>query len=244
MAELQPDVKKQKDSIRREVWATLEKYEVAAGPRPCYGKIPAFLGINNIALRLVKIEVFRQAKTVFATPEPSTRVIREESLRRGKNVILSIPGFRGYVLLDPHVIDAKTYAFASTLRGALKYGEKIGWTSGFKADVVVIGSVAANRDGARLGRGDGVNDLEYAILRELHAITEKTPVITPVHDLQVVDKKIPMLRHDVPADVVVTPTQIITPPPTYPKPPGIIWELLPIDMVKSTPILRMLFGIS
>ncbi len=244
MAELQRGRDKEKDAIRREVWATLERYEVVTSPRPCYGKIPGFVGSSGIAAKVLKIESFRRAQTVYTTPDLSNRVIREESLKRGKKVVVSLPKLRGYAILDPEKIAPSKYVFASTLRGALALGERIKWPEGIDIDIVVMGSVAVNRDGSRLGRGDGIYDLEYAILRELHVINEKTPVVTAVHDLQVIDKKIPMYRHDVPVDYIVTPTQLITTSTTYPRPPGIIWELLPIDFIKSTPILRALFGIS
>ncbi|MEZ0346672.1 MAG: 5-formyltetrahydrofolate cyclo-ligase [Infirmifilum sp.] len=235
---------REKENIRREIWTTLEKYEVVTSPRPCYGKIPGFIGSHNIQLRLVKLDAFRQAETVYTTPDVSLRVLREESLKRGKRIVLSLPALRGYILLDPSKLSPNKYGFASTLRGALATGERIKWPEGISFDLVALGSVAVNTNGGRLGRGDGIHDLEYAILRELHAITEKTPVVTAVHDLQVVEKKIPMLQHDVPVDYILTPTRLIATSSPYLKPPGIIWEQLSIEFIKSTSILRVLFGIS
>ena len=41
--------------------------------------------------------------------------------------------------------------------------------------------------GYRLGKGGGYADLEYAMMRNLGFIDENTPVITTVHDCQIVD---------------------------------------------------------
>jgi len=47
-------------------------------------------------------------------------------------------------------------------------------------------------------------------MRWMGAITEKTLVVTTVHDLQLVDDidESQMLEHDVPVDIIVTPTQV------------------------------------
>ena len=41
--------------------------------------------------------------------------------------------------------------------------------------------------GLRIGKGKGYADLEYAMLRTMGAIDENTPVVTSVHDSQVMD---------------------------------------------------------
>ncbi len=41
--------------------------------------------------------------------------------------------------------------------------------------------------GYRLGRGQGFEDLEYAMMRSMGVIDETTPIITTVHDCQIVD---------------------------------------------------------
>ncbi|MGB9708932.1 MAG: 5-formyltetrahydrofolate cyclo-ligase [Infirmifilum sp.] len=244
MAERRPNYQKEKENIRRETWLTLEKYEVVTTPRPCYGKIPGFIGSSGVQTKLVKLEHFRTSSVIYTTPDVPMRVVREESLRRGKQVILSLPGLKGYVLLDSDKIPPHRLGYASTLRGALAMGERIKWPENMKIDIVFIGSVAVNTNGARLGRGDGLYDLEYGILRELHVISERTPIVTIVHDLQVIEKKIPMLPHDVPADFIITPTRVLITSTPFPRPPGVIWESLSIEFIKSTPILRALFGIS
>lgn len=237
------DVDRMKERIRRQVWGKMERLEIATSPRPCYGKIPNFIGSLNASNKIVKLDMFRKAKIIYSTIDLPQKPIREEALRRNKILITSIPKLRGFIILDPSRIDKRMISYITTVRGSLRMGEKIKVLEGIKIDLVVLGSVAVTKDGARLGRGDGQYDLEYALLRELHVVDEKTPVLTTVHDVQIVDK-IPMLRHDVPVDVVATPSQLIFTSTPYKKPSGIYWEMLSIDEIKSTPILRQLFGIT
>ena len=88
-----------------------------------------------------------------------------------------------------------------TSAGVAKHGKPIALDADVKVDVVVIGSCAVDvNTGARLGKGEGFAELEYGILRMMGAIDENTPVVTSVHDEQLVDD-IPtskLLRHDVP----------------------------------------------
>ncbi|RLE61454.1 MAG: 5-formyltetrahydrofolate cyclo-ligase [Thermoprotei archaeon] len=237
------DVNRIKNRIRRQVWEKMEKLEIATSPRPCYGKIPNFIGSLNASNKIVKLDMFRKARVIYSTIDLPQKPIREETLRRDKILITSMPKVRGFIILDPSRIDKRMISYATTVRGSLRMGERIRILEDIRIDLVVLGSVAVTRNGARLGKGDGQYDLEYALLRELHVIDENTPVVTTVHDVQIVDD-IPMLRHDVPADIVATPSQLIFTKTPYRKPSGIYWEMLSIEEIKSNPILRQLFGIT
>ena len=48
-----------------------------------------------------------------------------------------------------------------------------------------MGSVAVSRKGQHIGKGGGYTDLELGILAQVGAITEKTLIVTTVHDHQV-----------------------------------------------------------
>jgi hypothetical protein len=57
----------------------------------------------------------------------------------------------------------------------------------------------------------GFAELEYGILRWMGAIDDNTPVVTTIHDCQLLEEEIDpaqMLEHDVPVDIIVTPTQV------------------------------------
>jgi hypothetical protein len=72
-------------------------------------------------------------------------------------------------------------------------------------DLVVCGSVAVNREGARIGKGGGFSDLEVAFLLEAGAIRPDTVLATTVHALQVVDEPLPETIYDFRVDLIVTP---------------------------------------
>ncbi|PIA47794.1 hypothetical protein AQUCO_01400413v1 [Aquilegia coerulea] len=88
----------------------------------------------------------------------------------------------------------------------------------------------------------GFAELEYGMLRYMGAIDDTTPVVTSVHDRQLVDD-IPvekLLIHDVPVDIICTPTQVIFTNTAIPKPQGIYWDKLSPEKLSQIRILREL----
>ena len=72
-------------------------------------------------------------------------------------------------------------------------------------DLAVVGCVAVSADGARLGKGGGFSDLEYALAYEAGLIDDDTVVVTTVHEHQVVGNgRIPETDHDFRLDLIVT----------------------------------------
>jgi 5-formyltetrahydrofolate cyclo-ligase len=100
--------------------------------------------------------------------------------------------------------------------------------------------VAVNARGARVGKGGGYSDLEFALARAVGAVNARTTVVTTVHGLQVVKGDIPMTPHDVPVDVVVTPERVIRTQTAFAKPAGIRWKELSADQLDAMPVLRRL----
>ena len=76
-------------------------------------------------------------------------------------------------------------------------------------DLIVVGSVAVNDRGARLGKGAGYADLEVGLLAEAGLLGGQTVIATTVHELQVLDEELPELDHDFRVDVIVTPERVI-----------------------------------
>jgi 5-formyltetrahydrofolate cyclo-ligase len=62
--------------------------------------------------------------------------------------------------------------------------------------------------------------------------------MTTIHPLQVVDDRIPMRAHDIPVDFMIMPDQVVAAPSLYPRPRGILWDLLPDERIRAIPILR------
>ncbi len=104
-----------------------------------------------------------------------------------------------------------------------------------------MGSVAAGEDGARLGKGGGFADLEFALASMAGLIGPDTVCVTTVHELQVVPAgAIPLTGHDVPVDLIVTPDRIIDCRRRRARPrtaAGICWDDLTEEKIAAIPLL-------
>src|SRR5262249_20145155 len=131
---------------------------------------------------------------------------------------------------------------AVSIRGAARCGTPTRPEDMPRIDLVVVGSVAVARDGARIGKGGGFADLELALLTELGLVGPDTTVTTTVHPLQIASTRVPMLPHDVPLDVIVTPDETLPCPRRHPRPPGIMWSALSAQKIAEIPVLARLAG--
>ncbi|RLE57963.1 MAG: 5-formyltetrahydrofolate cyclo-ligase [Thermoprotei archaeon] len=234
------DVTSIKRRIRERIWSEMERRNIAVFPRPCYGRIPNFRGHEVAAKKFIESKLFERADVIFCCPDSPQRPIREAVIASGKVLIMATPRLRqGFLIIKPGDVPRGQERKASTIAGAFKYGRTVD-TIPYRIDVKVTGSVAVTVQGARLGKGGGYSDLEYAILREMGVVDEKTPVVTTVHDIQIVDY-IPMTRHDVPIDYIFTPTKSIEIKDSpFRKPEGIYWDELDINKIREIPILMKL----
>ena len=105
-------------------------------------------------------------------------------------------------------------------------------------DLILCGSVAVRRDGARVGKGGGYSDLEFAIAREFGLVGARTPIITTIHPLQLVDEDIELKPHDIPVDFIITPDETVSTRSKLPRPKGIYWKYLDEEKIKAIPLLR------
>lgn len=230
-----------KARLRNRIWAILMREGVARFPFPIHGRIPNFVGAERAAARLSTLPEYRSATVVFCNPDSPQRPVREMVLRDGKTLIMATPRLRkGLLVLKPKHIPRRAIREASTIRGAFRYGRPVKpWD--VHVDLKVVGSVAVTPDGARLGKGHGYSDLEYAILLECGALRPETPIVTTVHDLQVLEEgAIPMTEHDVPVDIIVTPTRMIRVQEVRKRPRGVNWALVTEHMMNEMPILAEL----
>jgi 5-formyltetrahydrofolate cyclo-ligase len=142
-----------------------------------------------------------------------------------------------FIELDPKRLKVSPYA-ASSIRGAFQHGRPVALERMKPIDLIVCGSVAVAEDGARLGKGGGYSDLEYALLRERKKVGADTPIVTTVHPLQIVAERIPMTEHDIPIDAIVMPETMLILQRRYQKPRGIYWNLLPEEKIAAIPVLK------
>jgi 5-formyltetrahydrofolate cyclo-ligase len=225
-----------KARLRTSIWELLMRQGVARPPFPITGRIPNFEGSREACERAWRLPALVGTKVVKVNPDSPQAHFRYLALASGWQVLMPTPRLRsGFLLIGPLHRDEEARR-ASTIRGAFLYGKRARLDELLGVDAVVVGSVAVNQKGARLGKGGGYSDLEYAMLREAGKLNEDTPVITIVHDLQVVDLEIPMEEHDLPVDIIVTPTRTLLAERAYPKPKGVLRGLVSPDVER---ILRM-----
>lgn len=225
-----------KQAVRDKVWRLLDREGVVS--RDSYGKIPAFGGAELTAELLAETPEWRRAGTVKANPDYAQLPVRLRALEDGKLVYMAVPkvaGERPFFLLDPEHTAVNHRQMAEKSR-AKQYAPRVGIEEMRPIDMVICGSVAVNRSGARIGKGAGYSDLEVALLVEAGLVTAQTVIVAPLHQLQVIDDVIPEAAHDFSVDLIVTPEQVIRcDDPRRPK--GIVWDELKEDQIAAIPLL-------
>lgn len=230
---------KTKEEIRQSVWRLLRSEKAARFPG-AEGRIPNFVGAEACAKLLDEVSTWKNARIVKINPDSPQRAVRQKALEEGKILYMPAPRLaetKPFIELDPERLKVSAYA-ASSIKGAFQHGRPVSLEEMKKIDLIVCGSVAVSRDGARVGKGGGYSDLEYALLREAKKVGPRTPILTTVHPLQIVNDDIPMTDHDIPLDAIITPKETLTLKREYDKPRGICWKLLPRDKIDAIPVLK------
>jgi len=181
----------------------MERLGIAVFPLPCRGRIPNFKGAEAAAERLRQLEDWKKAKVVFVNPDSPQRKVRENALKERKTLIMASPRLKkGFILINPADVKDKEH-FASTIKGAFKYGVE---AHDFpKPNLIVQGSVAVDMHGHRLGKGHGYGDVEIKTLKKMFEIV---PIATTVHDIQTVEA-VPFEEKGEKVSIIVTPTRVI-----------------------------------
>ncbi|XP_063629735.1 methenyltetrahydrofolate synthase domain-containing protein isoform X1 [Cydia splendana] len=235
-----------KQSFRLKVWRHLESNGLAMFPRPVYNRIPNFKGAPEAAAKLAELDIFKNANTVKVNPDKPQEPVRVLCLEQKKTLYVPVPrlqtGFLNRLELPEGETGPAAFKKAVSRNGMETYGKSIGIEDSVSLDLVVMGSVAVSKEGYRIGKGRGYGDLEFGLIMHMKAVKPNTIVVTTVHDCQVFDTLPAELfgPHDVPIDVIVTPTQVIETQRMSQRPPGIIWHLLSNRRVELMPVLGQL----
>lgn len=233
-----------KQALRERVWDELEERGEARFPFPPHGRIPNFAGADEAAERVTGLDAWTGATAAKANPDAPQLPVRRHALRAGKTVYMAVPRLRDvecFRELNPERIrDASGDTDeAATIGGSEEHGVPVHPRSMPAVDLVVVGSVAVSGDGARVGKGEGYSDLEFAVLREFGLVDDDTTTVTTVHELQVVEEAVPAGPHDVPLDYVVTPERVIE-TGAGEKPGGVDFDALSDERVAEIPVLSTL----
>jgi 5-formyltetrahydrofolate cyclo-ligase len=229
-----------KQSLRERAWAAIREADAARFPG-VEGRIPNFVGAEAAADRLAGTEEWKGATTLKCNPDSPQLPVRKRALREGKTIYMAVPKLadaKPFWRLDPDDLTVVAHQAAS-IKGAGRHGHPVAIEEMERIDLVVCGCVAVERSGARLGKGGGYSDLEYAITREAGLTDEGTVIATTVHPAQVFeDGTIPVTRHDFPLDLIVTPEDVIHTDTRLSRPPGVLESHLDAEKRAAIPVLQ------
>jgi len=195
-----------KELLRERIWDIIDCQELSKFPKSVRGRIPNFKGAFKAAQMLKNTYEWMNSKIIFSSPDSAQMKVREYALMDGKTLIMASPKLkRGYLLIRPENASGHEKE-ASTIKGAFRFGESIKEFP--EVDLVVEGSVAVDFRGGRLGKGGGYGDKEISHLFNTGSISESTPIVTTVHEVQIMDE-IPLEVHDEKINMIVTPERVI-----------------------------------
>jgi 5-formyltetrahydrofolate cyclo-ligase len=98
-----------------------------------------------------------------------------------------LAGAEPFYLLDPRRLTVEPAAAADRTVAA-RIAPVVGVHEPQVIDLIVCGSLAVNQRGARLGKGAGYSDIEFALLTEAGLVGEQTTIVTTVHEVQVLEE--------------------------------------------------------
>ncbi|NWI99209.1 MTHSD protein, partial [Crypturellus undulatus] len=243
-----------KQDIRQRVWDYLEGSGLAAFPRPVHGRIPNFEGSHQACCSIRELDVFHKAHEVKVDPDKPLEGVRLAALQARKTLLVPTPRLRTGLfnkIVPPPGATKEMLRICATSQGVKDFSVPVGLDGKARVDLVVVGSVAVSEKGWRIGKGEGYADMEYAMMVSMGAVQADTPVITIVHDCQIVDIAEELLGdHDLTVDYILTPTRTIKTNCKRSKPQGIMWHKasysatgnlwVSYEMLRKIPVLKSL----
>lgn len=208
MANLKNIVFKSKQELRQAVWAHMEKNNLVTFPRPCYRRIPNFVGSGVATDKLKTLREWKEAKVIFSAPDSSLHPARCEALKEGKTLLVVAPKLVGFYLLKD-ILPEKVFE-ASGIKGFSRFGKPVEIKAQLpRIDLYLTGAVAVDKKGNRIGKGTGYGDREDEILSEAGLMDEKTPRVALVHEGQVFENfSYLMEENDRKVTIIVTPEEV------------------------------------
>lgn len=234
-------------AVRRRIWDMMEAEDYAEWPRPVHHRIPNFVGAEAAAMRLADLPEFQSASLVKVNPDTPQRPVRRLVLSEGKTLLTPQPrlrtGFFSTLSVDENLEPGMRVDQLTNSKGVAQHGTQVTLDAQYTVDLVVVGSTAVcPATGARVGKGEGFAELEWGILSGQGNLDPQTTlVVTTVHDCQVVSDMPAgqLTKHDVPVDVIVTPTRVLrVGQGRAPKPSGVMWDLLSPQKLSQIKVLR------
>jgi 5-formyltetrahydrofolate cyclo-ligase len=247
------DANSTKESVERRVSSELMKHAVP-DPRFHYDFsqfIPDFRGSSAATDHAIDLLCYRSARTILITADNSLEQLRYRALKDGKTLLVATHRIRrGFVILDPRRIAEDKYEYASCLDGMEKPGIGRHATlaqmqeEGTKVDVFILGSFAVSSRGSPIPFGNDFSRAQWFLLADREIASEDTPIITIVHESQIVDEEVDGGEHSIRCNFVITPAKHIEIKEA--KKPNIktmSFDIFPKEVMNTVPPLQELRGI-
>lgn len=183
--------------------------------------------------------MWRAAHVVKVVPDRAQYPVRLRVLRAGKLLYMAVPRLaeaRPFYCLDPRTLEVQPED-AADREIASRIAPTVSIDAMRPVDLIVCGSVAVNKNGARLGKGAGYSDIEMALLAEAGLLNDQTTIATTIHELQLIDDELPEEEHDFHVDLIVTPERVIRCAPAR-RPTGLDWKRLTQEQITAIPVLQ------
>lgn len=232
--------------VRQRIW---EKLAQVARPDARFHLnfsevIPDFEGAEAAADRVEALPAYKASRLAFVTPDNSLVELRRRMIAAGKPFIVSTYNMlRGFRLIAPGTVPAGHELYAAWLDGLEHFGTPISLEDIARLgrfDFMATGASAVSIGGIRFGKGHGYFDLEWGLFSDIGLVDDVTPVVAIVHDVQVVEDKLPVSETDIIVDQIATPTRLIAVERQIRRPRGIKWPLITADQIATMPPLREL----
>lgn len=239
-----------KSSVRNDVFVNLRKVAIPDS-RFHYDFnefITDFEGSSLANQRLINHPYYRDATTIFITPDNCLEELRHRALLDGKKVLTTSYSIkRGFWLLHKNHIPAEKLLYASTLDGMERVARHVTLREISRElreiEYMITGTGAINEEGIRFGKGHGFFDAEYGMLHRIGAVSKSTPIAAVVHDCQVLRQELQPEVFDTVADVIFTPSRTLEVKDPHKPTCGIVWSLLDQHMYNTIPPLQELKSI-
>lgn len=232
--------------VRQKIW---DKLAAVARPDTRFHLnfaevIPDFEGAEAAIGRIESLPAYQQSRLAFVTPDNSLVELRRRMIAAGKPFVVSTYNIlRGFRLMEPGTVPPGQERFAAWLDGIEHFGrpvtlEEISRMGRF--DFMATGASAVSSDGIRFGKGHGFFDLEWGMFTDIGLADDSTAVIAAVHDVQVVEEKLPASETDIIVDIIATPSRLIEIVRPARRPRGIKWHLIHPEQIAAIPPLKEL----
>ncbi|MCF6411275.1 5-formyltetrahydrofolate cyclo-ligase [Pseudalkalibacillus salsuginis] len=232
-----------KDEIRKRVWERMTEEKVGRFPFPLKGRIPNFKGAEKAASYVTDMDIYKEADVVKVNPDSPQLPIRRQILIDRKTLLVPTPRLKdGFIMVKPEWVPEGEEKKGASLSHIHTYGKVIPLKEMPTIDLIIVGSVAIHQDGRRLGKGEGYADREYAIIRELG--NPAVPVITTIHETQLVADDLPRDAYDLTVDYIATNERFIKTESDYEKPTGILWDHVTDKEKEEMPVLEEIYKLT